>query len=155
MHKTIEVPAAYHAYARQLRQFLRREIPLLPPMWALQLTAGMVQARGDWVVGPVESTDVKLALVPGPLSQFLKGEWLPLGDVSLRLKDPSPLLLINSSHFTGQRLELPHCEVGVDGIPDPILTAIEPHAEGLLLHLQLRITRTSVTALARFPVSPS
>lgn len=153
--KTIEVPAAYHAHAQQLRRFLRREIPLQPPLWAIQLTSGMVQARGDWVVGPVESTDVKLALVPGPLSQLLRGEWLHLGEIQLRLAQPDALLLINSSHVDGQRLELPHCEVGVDGLPDPILTAIEPHAAGLLLHLQLRITRAFVTVLARFPVSPS
>lgn len=149
--KTIEVPPAYHSYAQQFRRFLRREIPLLPPMWALQLTASAVQFRGDWVVGPVESTDLKVAIVPGPLSRFLKGEWLPLGEISLRLKEPSPILLINSSHLEGQRLALPPCEVGVDGLPDPILTAIEPHAQGLLLHLTLRLTRAEITVLARFP----
>jgi len=149
--KTIEVPPACHAHAQQLRRFLRREIPLLPPMWALQLTSSAVQFRGDWVVGPVESTDIKVAIVPGPLSQFLKGGWLPLGEISLRLKEPSPILIINSSHLDGQRLALPPCDVGVAGLPDPLLTAIEPHAQGLLLHLTLRITRTSVTVLAQFP----
>ena len=149
--KTIEVPAAYHTYAQQLRRFLRREIPLQPPLWTVQLTSGAVQLRGDWCVGPTESAEVKLALIPGPLSQFLKGEWLALGEVSIRLHEPSPIVILNSTHLDRQRLELPHCDVGTSGL-SVILTAIEPHDEGLLLHMQLPFTRVRFTAVARFPV---
>lgn len=147
--KTIDCPERLRPYLPWLLRFLRREIPLTADLlWSADILTNRVQLRTDHPTGAIESSEHTLHLEPPAallLTDFLRGFSQDLGTVTATLVKPSLCLTLHSTHHKGAKLALPEITLGVPGVPDPILTAIEATDTGLLLHLRFRLTHAPFT----------
>jgi len=152
--KTINVPEPYRRWLPLIRQFLRREIPPLGPValppryWSLQITGTELRLQATSPDGPIESSRHVITLDPAiarQVASFLAGKPIDIGTAQLRLHTPASLLSCTEHNHQGTRLSLPECWAIVPGMPDPLVTAIEDTASGLVLHCRFPITRVSFT----------
>jgi len=146
--KTIECPEQYRPYLPWLLRFLRREIPLVPDLWSIEISASALRLHGDNRTGPIASTVSTIVLDPDLQKQIaavLNGAPVRLGDHAMRIREPVVAVYLTSDAHQGRSIPVPEVTIELSGMPDPILYAIEATDTGLLLHLRFPLTGSTFT----------
>ncbi len=151
--RTIELSPEWHWYARWFRRFLQREIPFVPKYWNVSVAADRVIGRFDDSPEPtVKQFTVDVGgTISDLITPILRGQWINAAGTRVKLSSETSLLFVSSTSHRDQHLTLPDIDVEVAGMPDPVLEGVEPHSQGLLLHLHFKLTRAPFTVLVRFP----